>query len=421
MTGKTFNYNILISMPSGWLKNIFWAFPCKKEDFLWDFIQKIYFTKGHELRMIIYEDKKPLQKGGFMADLTVATVNVNGLRAAVKKGMGKWFEQRKKDLDVLCLQETKISEDKDEEDIISICKELGINKLHLQEDKYIPGHAGVAVWVKETENCQVESVKYPFEENRDEAEGLGFSGRWQEIIIEIANKKISIVNSYYHSANSPTYKINGILIDPEKSKESMKAKHCFLDRTTKQMRELISVYDNFILVGDINTAHHDIDIDTFEDSQTKTKAGFLPEERAWLDLWFAKEGDMNVQSTYDESKTAMAVYTSHGVLRLTGQLAIDFPPQTDEFAKGGLGLHDVIREQYRKDTKVYSWWSARPTPKVFPAYPFDRDVGWRIDYQIASENMANSVKKINRPREEYLETYEKRWSDHAPVVVTYSI
>jgi exodeoxyribonuclease-3 len=294
-----------------------------------------------------------------MANLTIATVNVNGLRAAVKKGMGKWFEsQRKKGLDVLCLQETKISKDKDQEDFFRLRKELDIEDLYLQDDKYIPGHGGVAVWVN-LETCQLKQpVEYPFEKDKAEAEGLGFSGRWQEIVIEIANKKIAIVNSYYHSANSPTYEINGKLIDRGESEKSMRAKHCFFDRTTKRIRKLISVYDNFILVGDINTAHHDIDIDTFKDS--KTKAGFLPEERAWLDLWFAEEGDKNIPSI------AAKVYKYNPV--------IDYPPpETDEFTNdnGGLGLRDVVREKYGKDTKVYSWWSSRPTPKVFPVYPFD--------------------------------------------------
>ena len=336
-----------------------------------------------------------LEKGVFMANLTVATVNVNGLRAAVKKGMGKWFEsQREKGLDVLCLQETKISESKDKEDFIRICKELDIKKLHLQEDKYSPKpHAGVAVWIN-PEIRLVKPVKCPFEENEAEAKGLGFSGRWQEITLEIANKKIVIVNSYYHRAD-------------EEEKETMHKKHKFFAKTTQRMRYLLKEpNDGFILVGDINTAHHNIDIDTSDDSKTKKKAGFLPEERAWLDLWFASEND----------KTAIDRYKENLKIGYTP------PPQlTVQFAEGGLELHDVVREYYEKDTKIYTWWSSRPTPKVIPTYPFDRNVGWRIDYQIASKNMAKSVKEVNIPREEFSGIYERRWSDHAPVVVTYSI
>jgi exonuclease III len=301
------------------------------------------------------------------------------------------------------LQETRISE-RNEKDLTLIYDKLGIKHcdFHLQEDENDPGHGGVAVWVN-PKTCSV----IPHE-----VKDLGFSGRWQEIVIEFANKKIAIVNSYYHSANSPTYKIKGKLIDPKDSVKSMKAKHCFFDRTTERMRELISEYDNFILVGDINTAHHDIDIDTFKDSNTKTKAGFLPEERAWLDLWFAKKGDMNVKSTYVEGKTALEVYKYNPVIKYK-------PPETDEFTNdnGGLGLRDVIREKYGKD-KIYSWWSTRPTPKVSPVYPFDRDVGWRIDYQIASESMADCVEKAKIQK---YKSREKCWSDHAPVVVTYRI
>jgi|GEM_PF-45816 len=348
-----------------------------------------------------------------MANLTVATVNVNGLRAAVGKdakngsGMVEWFKsQVEKGLDVLCLQETKISKNKKEE-LIGIYDELGINAcdFHLQEDINDSGHGGVAVWIN-PKTCQTVHIEYPFEKT-DEAIASGFSGRWQEIVIKFANQEIAIVNSYYHRAKSPTHKEKGVLISRENSEKSMNAKHCFFDKTTLRMRKLISKYGNFILVGDINTAHHyRVDIKNFKDN--KKSAGFLPEERAWLDLWFAKQGEINVQSTYVEGKSAADAYKENLDIKYT-------PPPTGEFTKGGLGLRDVIRERYGKDKKIYSWWSRRPTPK---GYPFDNNVGWRLDYQIASESMAESVKEFEIQK--YV-SREKCWSDHAPVVVTYNL
>jgi exodeoxyribonuclease-3 len=326
-----------------------------------------------------------------MTNLTVATVNVNGLRAAVKKGMGKWFDsQREKGLDVLCLQETKISRDKDKEEIISICKELDIKDFHLQGDKYIPGHGGVAVWVKETENRKVVSVDYPFEGNEAEAKDLGFSGRWQEILIKLKsnNKEIMIVNSYYHSAD-------------EKKPKKMENKLNFFSKTTHQMREL-SKCNNFILVGDINTMHNNIDIKAYEDNIKK--AGFLPEERAWLDLWFA--------TTNIESKAAMDRYKKPLITNYR-------LPEPDEFENGGLGLCDVIREKYGngEDGIIYTFWSWK-----FKGHKnYENNAGRRIDYQIASKEMAELVKTMPEIYGYGKVSYEERWSDHAPVVVTYSM
>jgi exodeoxyribonuclease-3 len=345
------------------------------------------------------------EKEFIMADLTIATVNVCGLNSAVDHGMEKWLEtQRKNGLDILCLQETRISKD-----LFDICKKLNLQEkdLYLQKDENDPRYHGVATWVN-PETCQIVSVETPFE-HTVEAKESGFSGRWQEIIIKFSSKEIVIANSYYHRAKSPTHKDNGVLISREKAEKLMNDKHKFFAETTKRMRELMA-HNNFILVGDINTAHHGgIDIKNYKDN--KKHAGFLSEERAWLDLWFAKKGDINVQSTYVEGKTAMEVYSKNS--------DIDYePPKTNEFLKGGLGLHDVVRENAEEGKTYYSFWSRRPTKKGFP---FDNDVGWRIDYQIATENMAKSVKRINIPREEYFELYEKCWSDHAPVVVTYSL
>jgi exodeoxyribonuclease-3 len=345
-----------------------------------------------------------------MANLTVATVNVNGLRAAVKKGMGKWFEsQRKKGLNVLCLQETKISEDKDKEDFINICNELDIKDLYLQDDKYNPGYGGVAVWV-DLETCKLlQPIEYPFEANMAEAKDLGFSGRWQEILIKFNNKEVMIVNSYYHSAKSPFYKEKGVFICREQSKELMDNKHKFFIKTTQRMRELITIkkYNNFILVGDINTAHYErIDIRNFKGNEKM--AGFLPEERAWLDLWFDKTGEKYVKSTYNEGKTAMDVYRENLKIKYV-------PPLTDEFEKEGLGLWDVVREKLGKNmeqgTEKYSMWSWR-------GQQFTRNAGRRIDYQIATKSLAKCVLKAEIQKQE---SYEQRWSDHAPVVVTYSM
>ena len=333
-----------------------------------------------------------------MADITVVSVNVNGLRGALNKdgsGMAEWFKsQRKTGLDVLCLQETKIS--KDNKDLPGICEKLGIDlcDFYLQPNENGSQNGGVATWIN-PDTCKKVSVSYPFE-NTPEAEELKFSGRWQEIVVSFAGREIAIANAYCHNAKSPTHRDNnGQRIDFEDSKKSMKAKHRFFSEITRRMRELTSKHKDFVLVGDINTAHKCVDLKNFKDN--KKKAGFLPEERAWLDLWFADQDDI----------TAMEVYKENPSISYT-------PPPSDQFAKGGLGLRDVIRMKLG-DVEVYSFWSRRRTPR---GYPLENNVGWRLDYQIASQSMAKSVKKADIQKHE---SHDKAWSDHAPVVVTYSL
>lgn len=113
-----------------------------------------------------------------------------------------------------------------------------------------------------------------------------------------------------------------------------------------------------LLCGDINIAHTKLDIKNWASNQ-KT-SGFLPEERAWL---------------------------------------------TDFLA---LGLVDVVRQLAGPETAVYSWWSQRAPGAR------ERDVGWRIDYQLATPRLAERARAFGIPRLPVV-------SDHAPVWVDYDV
>ena len=351
-----------------------------------------------------------------MPNLTIATVNVAGLKGAVydgkaakqRAGLGEWFKSQC--IDVLCLQETKISEkNKAVLDRIFDVLKIKCDNFYLQEDNNNPGHGGVAVWINPA-TCECETDMYVPEQNpfehTEESKKYNFSGRWLEMTIKLksANQKILLVNSYFHSAKSKTYKDSkGKLIDPKRAEETMRDKQYFFAKTTQRMRILMGKNPNFILVGDINTAHNEIDIKNAKGNIKS--AGFLPEERAWLDLWFSQTGD-------NKSKKAMEVYKEN----INARFTITPPPKTDQFEIGALGLHDVYREN--PGLEEYSMWSWR-------VRQFNENAGRRIDYQIASESMAKSVVKAEIQKKE---SYKKldddtilRWSDHAPVVVTYDI
>ena len=77
----------------------------------------------------------------------------------------------------------------------------------------------------------------------------------------------------------------------------------------------------------------------------------------------------------------------------------------------GLGWVDVGRRAAGEVDGPYTWWSWR-------GQAFDNDSGWRIDYQMATPALAEKVTAYAVDR---AESYDKRWSDHTPVVVDYSL
>jgi exodeoxyribonuclease-3 len=114
-----------------------------------------------------------------------------------------------------------------------------------------------------------------------------------------------------------------------------------------------------VVCGDINIGHTERDIKNWKGN--RTKAGFLPEERAFLDSWYAS------------------------------------------------GWVDVARAQAGEVDGPYSWWSWR-------GQAFDSDAGWRVDVHVATEALAARAAFAQVDR---AETYDARFSDHAPVVVGY--
>jgi len=113
--------------------------------------------------------------------------------------------------------------------------------------------------------------------------------------------------------------------------------------------------ESLVVCGDWNIAHTEADIRNWRGN--KKNSGFLPEERAWLDQLFEKTG-----------------------------------------------YHDSFRQLPQKDHE-YSWWSNRGQARA-------NNVGWRIDYQVVSEDLAARVTKTRIYR-------AKSFSDHAPCIHDY--
>lgn len=143
------------------------------------------------------------------------------------------------------------------------------------------------------------------------------------------------------------------------SPERQEAKFRFLDVFYPHLLALRAEGREIVLCGDWNIAHQQIDLKNWKSNQKNS--GFLPEERAWLGKLFAEQG-----------------------------------------------WADVYRQLYPDATDAcYTWWSNR-------GQAWAKNVGWRIDYQIATPGIAALAKQAEIYKNE-------RFSDHAPLIIDYDL
>jgi exodeoxyribonuclease-3 len=141
------------------------------------------------------------------------------------------------------------------------------------------------------------------------------------------------------------------------SEERQQAKFRFMEQFFPHLQALARCGKEIVICGDWNIAHQQIDLKNWKSNQKNS--GFLPEERAWL------------TRVFDE-----------------------------------LGFVDVYRKLYPEHTgEAYTWWSNR-------GQAWAKNVGWRIDYQIATPGIAATAQCASVYK-------EQRFSDHAPLIVDY--
>ena len=139
------------------------------------------------------------------------------------------------------------------------------------------------------------------------------------------------------------------------SPERQLAKFRFLEEVKPHLRALVNCGREVVLCGDWNIAHKEIDLRNWRSNQKNS--GFLPEERTWI------------SHVFDE-----------------------------------IGLVDVFR-RLNDQPEQYTWWSNRGDS-------WNKNVGWRIDYHVASAGLAKTAKKESIYK-------AKRFSDHAPLIIDY--
>lgn len=204
--------------------------------------------------------------------LKVATINVNGIRAAFKNGMASWLSENP-DIDVIALQEVR-AETKDLVELFEANPPLDskgkAGKWFFSHDAAsAKGRAGVAI-ISKTEPLAVRTTLGP--------DSFDSAGRWLEADFKVGSKVITVISTYVHSGE----------VDTPKQVEKYK----FLKAMQERMAELIAAGGFAVVVGDLNVGHTELDIKNWKGNLKN--AGFLPEERAYFDTFMNAQGWVDV-------------------------------------------------------------------------------------------------------------------------------
>ena len=256
----------------------------------------------------------------------LTSLNLNGIRSACSKGLQAWMADAAPDC--ICVQELKAQA----EDLAGSLEVLaGLHGwFHFAQKK---GYSGVGVYCRHTPSDVITGLGVP---------EFDAEGRYLELRFDSPGVRRSIISCYFPSGSS--------------GEDRQQAKFRFLAAIEPHLRAL-QAQREFVLCGDINIAHQQIDLKNWRSNQKNS--GFLPEERAWM---------------------------------------------TRLLADGG--LVDVYRRLHPDTTDdCYTWWSNR-------GQAWAKNVGWRIDYQIATPGIAASARTASVYKAE-------RFSDHAPLIIDY--
>ena len=173
--------------------------------------------------------------------------NVNGIRAAYKKGILNWFSIEQPD--ILCIQETKAMKEQLPDDLINV---NGYNSFFSSAEK--KGYSGTATYTK------LNPVKV--------LNGIGikkFDSEGRFLVTEF--DEFILFNIYFPNGKA--------------RQERLQYKMDFYEAFLKHLKKLLKQGKKIVICGDVNTAHKEIDL--ARPKPNEKVSGFLPEERAWID------------------------------------------------------------------------------------------------------------------------------------------
>lgn len=253
----------------------------------------------------------------------IITCNTNGIRAAARKGFFDWLD--KEQADVVCIQETKAQVDQLTDPVFS---PPGYHCFY--NDAIKKGYSGTALYSRVKPQRVVSSLGW------DPADS---EGRY----LQADFKGVSVISLYMPSGSS--------------SDEALQKKFRFMETFLDHLKTLRRKRREMIICADWNICHKEIDLKNWRPN--RKNSGFLPEERAWLDV------------LYDE-----------------------------------VGYVDSFRVVNSEEAQ-YTWWSNR-------GQAWANNVGWRLDYQVISPRLVDKVTGAHIYKEE-------RFSDHAPQIMEYDL
>ena len=178
--------------------------------------------------------------------MKLLSYNVNGIRAALKKGFASWLKATQ--ADVICIQETKAQESQVDTAVLEV---LGYHNYWFSAQK--KGYSGVAIFSKQ----KPKNISYG-----SGIEHMDFEGR----ILRVDFDEVSIMSLYLPSGTNLA---------------RLDYKFQFMDEFQDYVNQLKMEYPNLIICGDYNICHKAIDI--HDPVRNKNVSGFLPQEREWLD------------------------------------------------------------------------------------------------------------------------------------------
>ena len=259
----------------------------------------------------------------------LTSLNLNGIRSATSKGLESWIQATAPDC--ICVQELKAQQADMAGRFDSLAGMAGHFQFALKK-----GYSGVGIYTRHEPSDVV--VGFDGGEFDDE-------GRCVELRFDTPARKWSVLSAYFPSGSS--------------GEDRQLAKYRYLEAFYPHLQRL-RVERDFVLCGDLNIAHQNIDLKNWRSNQKNS--GFLPEERAWLTQVLGDAG----------------------------------------------GLIDVYRRLHPDTTdQCYTWWSNR-------GQAWANNVGWRLDYHLATPALAATARTTQVYK-------EQRFSDHAPITVEYDL
>ena len=253
--------------------------------------------------------------------MQIITLNLNGIRAAAKKGFFEWLSAQS--AEIVCVQELKAQLPDLSSEMMSPNRYRGYFHCAVQK-----GYSGVGIYCRNQPDNIIEGTGIA----EIDAEGR---------FIQVDFGNLSIISLYLPSGSSGEHR--------------QASKFFFMEKFLPILKTLMVHDRDIILCGDWNIAHKEIDLKNWRSNQKNS--GFLPEERAWL------------SNVFDD-----------------------------------IGFVDVFR-LLCCEPEQYTWWSNR-------GQAWAKNVGWRIDYQIATPTIAQKARNASIYKTE-------RFSDHAPLIIDY--